>query len=142
MTGFIDRTAEASNSIVLLIGRLAIAAIFLPSGLRKLADLGAFAHYLAGRGFPAPYAWAVIGAVIEFFGAVLIVVGLKTRWAALLMAAFTTAAALIAHHFWTMEGAARLMNYTQFMKNLAIIGGFLILFAAGPGPLSFDRGRR
>jgi putative oxidoreductase len=142
MNGLIDRIAQASSGVVLLLGRLAMAAIFLPSGLGKLENLGGFAQTLAGKGLPAAYAWAVVGALSEFLGSICVILGLKTRWAALLMIVFTSVAALISHNFWTMQGQPRQLNYIQFMKNLAIIGGFLFLFVAGPGPLSVDQRRR
>jgi putative oxidoreductase len=139
MNGFIDRITQSSSGIALLLGRLALTAIFLPSGLEKLENLSGFAQNLAGKGMPAAYAWAVAGAVSEFLGSICVILGLKTRYAALLMIVFTIVAALISHNFWTMQGQPRLSNYIQFMKNLSIIGGFLILFAAGPGSLSLDR---
>jgi putative oxidoreductase len=55
------------------------------------------------------------------------------------MAVFTAVAALIAHQFWQLERAASAAQHIQFIKNLAIIGGFLYLFVAGPGPFSLDR---
>jgi putative oxidoreductase len=64
---------------------------------------------------------------------------LGTRYAALLLALFTAVAALIAHRFWEIPDAAQYMNQmNHFMKNVTIIGGFLVLFAAGPGRLSLD----
>ncbi len=134
-----DLLAATEDAVVLLLGRLLLAAIFLPSGFNKLTHLAAFAHSLAARGVPAPDLLAVIGAASEFVGPILIALGLFTRWAALLMVLFTAIASLIAHDFWNATEAARHLQYTQFMKNLAIIGGFLILIAAGPGRLSLDR---
>jgi len=134
-----DRLANASNGVVLLLGRLAMAAIFVPSGFNKLTHLDTFAASLAGRVPAAPYLFAVLGAATEFFGSICVVLGFKTRYVALLMAVFTAIAALLSHHYWDMEEAARTAQYIQFMKNVAIIGGFLILFAAGPGPYSLDR---
>ncbi len=125
-------------AVILLFGRLALAAIFVPSGFGKFTRpcasrnpwwRGDFRDRLLGG----------IGACVEFFGALCVVLGLKTRYAALVMAVFTAIAALIAHQFWQLEGAARTAQHIQFMKNLAIIGGFLYLFAAGPGPFSLDR---
>lgn len=135
----LDRLAAGAGSASMLLGRLALAAIFVPSGFGKLTHLDAFAHTLAGRGVPMPGLMAVIAACVEFFGALAVVLGLKTRYAALLMAVFTAVAALIAHRFWQLEGPARDMQYIQFMKNVAIIGGFLCLFAAGPGAYAIDR---
>jgi len=76
---------------------------------------------------------------MEFFGAVFAALGLKARYVALLMVLFTVAASLISHHFWDFEGPARSIQYVQFMKNLSIVGGYIVLFAAGPGPYSLDR---
>lgn len=139
MSQAIDRVAASLNGIVLLLGRLALAAIFVPSGFNKLTHLGRFAESLAARGMPASYGFAILGASVELVGSLMVVLGLKTRHAALLMALFTAVAALISHHFWNMPDAVRTTQYIQFMKNLAIIGGFLLLFAAGPGPWSLDR---
>ncbi|HKO08227.1 MAG TPA: hypothetical protein VJ487_10975 [Alphaproteobacteria bacterium] len=61
--------------------------------------------------------------------------------AALLMILFVIVASLLSHNFWALEGAIRATQHTQFMKNLAIIGGLLLLYAHGPGRISVD-GRR
>jgi putative oxidoreductase len=139
MGGYLDRIAMAYGSAAMLLGRLALAAIFVPSGFGKLTHLDAFAQSLAARGVPMPGLMAVVGACVEFFGSLAIVFGLKTRYAALLMAVFTASAALIAHRFWQFEGPARAAQHIQFMKNIAIIGGYLCLLAAGPGSYSLDR---
>jgi putative oxidoreductase len=130
--GNLDRLAVGAGSAAMLLGRV-------PSGFGKLAHLDAFAHTLAGRGVPMPGLMAVIGACVEFFGSLAVVLGLKTRYAALVMAVFTAFAALIAHRFWQLDGPAHDAQYIQFMKNVAIIGGFLCLFAAGPGAYAIDR---
>ncbi len=139
MAGHLDRLAAASGSLVMLLGRLALAAIFVPSGFGKLTHLDAFAHSLAAQGVPMPGLLAVIGACVEFFGSLAIVLGLKTRYAALIMAVFTGFAALIGHRFWQLTGPAHQDQYYHFMKNIAIIGGYLCLFAAGPGAYAIDR---
>jgi putative oxidoreductase len=134
-----DRISRAFDDWALLLGRLALAAIYLPSGFSKLLHLGTFAQSLTNRGVPGGTLVAVLGAGVEFFGSLCIIVGFQTRWAALLMAAFTVVAALVSHRFWDAEEAARAMQYVQFMKNVAITGGFVILFVAGAGRYSVDR---
>lgn len=134
-----ERSEQALTNLVLLLGRLLIAAIFVPSGFDKLTHIGGFAHVLASRGVPAPHALAIIGACVEFFGSLAVASGLMARSAALLMAAFTLVAALISHRFWIASGAAEAAQYTQFMKNMAIVGGFLFLFVTGPGRYSISR---
>jgi putative oxidoreductase len=131
-----ERSGQRVTNFALLLGRLLIAAIFVPSGFGKLTHVASFAHVLASRGVPAPHTLAIVGACVEFFGSLCVLFGLLTRYAALLLAAFTLVAALIAHRFWAASGAAEAAQYTQFMKNMAIVGGFLFLFVAGPGRYS------
>jgi hypothetical protein len=64
--------------------------------------------------------------------------GAWTRPLAFLLALYTLGTALIGHHFWTMEGAARYANVIDFYKNLGIIGGCLLLYVTGPGRYSVD----
>jgi putative oxidoreductase len=132
--------APPTEAVALLLGRLALAAIFLVSGFGKLTNLAGFVQYLAAQGVPAPWALGVVAACVEFFGGLAIAVGFRARWAALLMAAFTVVAALIAHRFWEVQdAAARMGQQIHFMKNVAIVGGFLVLHARGAGPISVDR---
>ena len=126
------------DEVVLLLGRLALGAIFVKSGLQKLLGLGAFAASLAQRGVPASSTWAVIGATVEFVGGILIVSGLRTREASLLMILFVIVATGISHRFWEFADAARRTQESQFFKNLSIIGGFLLLFVTGGGRYSVD----
>ena len=142
MGGVSDRLAVARGNLAMLLGRLALAAIFVPDGFSNLTHIDRFAHSLAAHDVPMPGLMAVIAACVEFFGALAVVFGFKTRSAALLMALFTACAALIEHRFWQVEGAAHLDQYYHFMKNVAIAGGYLCLFAAGPGAIAIDRRRR
>ena len=132
-------TAPATkDEVVLLLGRLALGAIFVKSGLQKLLGLSAFAASLAQRGVPASSTWAVIGATVEFVGGILIVSGLRTREASLLMILFVIVATGISHRFWEFAEAARRAQESQFFKNLSILGGFLLLFVTGGGRYSLD----
>jgi putative oxidoreductase len=139
-----DRLALSAGDAILLLGRIAMGFIFIESGFGKLANLGGFAESLASKGVPAATVLAVIGAVVEFGGGLAVVLGLATRYMAILMAGFVVIATLISHRYWELDGAAYQMQHVQFVKNLAILGGFLVLFAAGGGRLSLDRllGRR
>jgi putative oxidoreductase len=131
-------TPTTKDEVILLLGRLALGAIFVKSGLQKLLGLSAFAASLAQRGVPASSTWAVIGATVEFVGGILIVSGLRTREASLLMILFVIVATGISHRFWEFAEAARRAQESQFFKNLSIIGGFLLLFVTGGGRYSVD----
>jgi len=126
------------DETILLLGRLALGAIFVKSGLQKLLALSAFAASLAQRGVPASTTWAVIGATVEFVGGIMIVAGLRTREASLLMILFVIVATGISHRFWEYAEAARRTQESQFFKNLSIIGGFLLLLVTGGGRYSVD----
>src|SRR2546426_7147338 len=131
-------TSESRRDVILLLGRIALGAIFVKSGLQKLMALSAFAASLASRGVPQSSVWAVIGATVEFVGGILIVTGLRTREASLLMILFVIVATGISHRYWEFADAARRLQESQFFKNLSIIGGFALLFATGSGRFGLD----
>jgi putative oxidoreductase len=136
----IDRAAARSEGGVLLLGRVLIAALFIPAGWGHLTGVSGFAQYLASTGVPGPaIAWAVVGAVVEFFGSLALLVGFQTRYAALGLAVFTLIAALLGHPYWSADAASMRGQLAHFYKDIAIIGGLLFVFARGAGPLSVDR---
>jgi putative oxidoreductase len=122
-----------------LIGRILLGGIFVVSGYGKLMGLAAFAASLEQKGVPYASALAPVGASVEFFGGLAIVLGVEVRSAALLMIAFVIVATLISHRFWELQDAARSAQVTQFSKNMAIIGGFALLHAAGGGRFAVER---
>ena len=140
--GWVDRTAVGSQDALLLLGRVLLGAIFVESGFGKLMNLAGFAAGLEGQGLPFAYALAAVGAAVEFFGGLAVVLGAWTRVAAFLVAGFTVVATLIAHRYWEFPPEAQRMQHIQFMKNLAIIGGLLVLIGAGAGRFSVDGGGR
>lgn len=133
-----SNTPIKSDDVILLLGRVALGAIFVKSGIQKLLVLSVFAASLAQRGIPQSEMWAVIGATIEFVGGILIITGFQTRYASLLMVLFVIVATGISHRFWEFADAARRAQESQFFKNLSILGGFLLLFVAGGGRFSLD----
>jgi putative oxidoreductase len=132
------RVAAGVNDAMLAVGRIALAVIFVMSGLQKFMDLGATAGAIASKGLPMPMVLAALAAATELGGGLLIVLGWQTRWAALALAVFTLVAAYFFHDFWHMEGAAREDNMIHALKNLSIFGGFLMLAAVGAGRYSID----
>jgi len=123
----------------LLVGRALLGGIFVVSGYGKLMGLAAFAASLEKNGVPYASALAPVGASVEFFGGLAIVLGVEVRSAALLMIAFVIVATLISHRFWELQDAARQAQLVQLSKNMAIIGGFLLLHGAGGGRFAVER---
>ncbi len=127
------------EDVIVLLGRVALGAIFVKSGLQKLMALSAFAASLASRGVPQSETWAVIGATVEFVGGIMIVTGFKVRPASLLTILFVIVATGISHRYWEYaDAAARRAQEIQFFKNLSILGGFLLLYVCGSGRFSLD----
>jgi putative oxidoreductase len=130
----------SGNPVVPLIGRILIAALFLVAGVGKAMSFAGTAGYMAKLGFPVPEVMTALAIVVEAGGAILLIVGWKTRWVALGLAIFVVIATLAAHRFWDIPDVGQMMNQrTQFLKNLSIIGGLLLLSAFGPGSVSVDK---
>ena len=130
------------NHSAMLVGRILLSLVFLIAGYRKLMGVAASAGYFAKLGFPMPEVLVWVAIAVELGGAILLIVGWKTRWAALLLALFTLIATFAAHRFWEVDPAQYANQMNHFLKNLAIVGGMVILAAIGPGALSVDGRRR
>ena len=124
-----------------LIARLLLALMFLLGGIGKFTGLDGTAGYIASVGLPAPTLLALGAGVVELVGGVLLVIGWQARWAALALAAFTLVASVLFHNYWTLPADKQMMQQLLFMKNLAITGGLLAIFAFGAGTLSLDQRR-
>lgn len=132
-------TAVAAQDLAVLIGRALLAALFIPAGFGKLMGFAGTVGYIGSVGLPLPELGAVMAIVVELGFGLMLLVGFKTRWAALVLALFTVAAAFLFHNFWAMPADKVMANQTLFMKNLAIVGGLLAFAAGGPGRFSVDK---
>ena len=134
-----NTTTYQYNPMLPLIGRILIGALFVVAGFGKVTGFAGFAGYLAKLGFPAPEAMAVLAIIFELGGGILLIIGWQTRWAAWALILFTVVATFAAHRFWDFEAAQRTNQMTQFLKNLAIVGGLLMYACFGPGSASVDK---
>ena len=139
---FADRCAASCHDVVALIGRLAMSWIFLSSGFGKFADVAGFSAMLAKRGVPAPSFMGWLGAIVEFGGGLLILLGIKIRYVAILVILFVIVATLISHRYWEYPVDQIVAQRTNFWKNVTIIGGLLFMFLAGAGRYSVDGFRK
>jgi putative oxidoreductase len=115
-----------------LTGRILMSVIFLLSGLSKIGQYAGTQAYMAAQGVPGALLPLVIA--VEVGGAAALIIGFKTRWAAFVLAGFSLVSAALFHN-----NVADQTQMIMFLKNVAMAGGFLLLFANGPGPLSLDR---
>lgn len=119
---------------VALLGRLLMSAIFIQGGLRKAMGASATIAMMQHYGTPMPTVAFAVAVVIELVGGLLILVGLKTRWAAAALAFWCIATGVVAH---LHPGDTNQMIH--FMKNVCMAGGFLQIVAFGAGRFSLDR---
>ncbi len=124
-----------------LVGRLLLALLFLPAGISKIAGFAGTAGYIASKGLPAPELGVVIAIVMEVGGSLALIAGLKTRIAALALAAFTLVATFVFHNFWGVAADQAMVQQLMFYKNIAVVGGLLVLAAYGAGAWSLDARR-
>lgn len=122
------------NDLAALVGRILVALIFLQSGVEKFMHYSGTLGYMRNAGLPFPEVLLVASGVIETVAAAAIIAGWKARWAALALVAWMIPVTLIFH---SPAGGQDAMIH--FMKNVAITGGLLVLFAFGPGALSARR---
>ena len=122
-----------------LIGRVLLALMFLLTGIGKIGGFTGTVAYISSVNLPLPSVLAAGSLVLEIVAGIALIVGYKTRWAALALALFTIAAAVLFHNFWAMPPDKQMMQQVIFMKNMAVTGGLLMLALAGPGAWSVDR---
>lgn len=115
-----------------LVGRILLALMFVLGGWSKINGYAGTQGYMASAGVPGILLPLVI--IVELIGGLMIVIGYKTRLVALVLFAFTLAASVLFHMNWAAP-----MQQLLFMKNIAVAGGFLVLFAAGAGAYSVDK---
>ncbi len=114
-----------------LIARLLLAQIFLIAGIDKISGYAGTQGYMHAMGVPGSLLPLVI--LLEIGGAIAIIVGWQTRWAAIALAIFSLIAAIIFHHNFADQ-----TQMIMFMSDFAIGGGLLLLAVHGAGAYSFD----
>lgn len=133
--------SQYSNSVVPLIGRILLCLIFLVSGISKIFNFGPTASHMGNVGLPMPEILLVVTIVIEVIGGLMILLGWGVRWAGLIIFLWLIPTTFLFHAFWDVPADRMRMEMNAFMKNIAIMGGMLYLWAFGSGPFSLDNSR-
>jgi putative oxidoreductase len=129
---------DLTNTILILVARIALATVFLVSGIHKgicyRKSLGEF------RRDKIPAIWLTLPATISLHlvASTCLIIGYQTRAAALALAVFTIVATLKVHAYWRLPADAQLDRSRIFTANLAIVGGLLLLVAVGGGDFAMD----
>lgn len=128
--------AAGSAAALPLIGRIGIAAIFILSGLTKLAAPAATIGYIQSVGLPLPQVGLAIALLVELIGGAALVLGYRTRLVASILAVFSITTAFAFHSALGDQN-----QFIHFFKNVAIAGGLLNVMALGGGAWSLDARR-
>ena len=122
------------KDLTLLVGRIFLVAIFPISAYYKIIRWPDIAKRVATAGLPYPEYLAMVGTAVEMLFPFLVILGLFTRWAAFGLILYVLAATYIGHPVvWRVPPDAFFRELMGVMKNLAMIGGLLLLIGAGPG---------
>jgi putative oxidoreductase len=127
-------SAPATGHVLAAAGRVLIAAIFILSGIGKIANPEATIGYIASAGLPFAPAALVAAALIEVGGGLALIAGFRTRIVALVLAGFSVVAALAFHAHFADQN-----QFIHFLKNLAMAGGLLQVAAFGSGRIGLDK---
>jgi putative oxidoreductase len=125
-----------------LLGRLLLAALFLPAGIGKITGFSGTVGYISSVGLPLPEVGAALALTVEIVGGIALIIGLGTRPAALILALFTLVASFFFHNYWGVPADQQMVQQLLFNKNIAVVGGLLTLAAWGAGAWSVDARRK
>jgi putative oxidoreductase len=123
--------------VVVLIGRVVFALLFLSSGFGHFMQTDAMAGYAAARGVPAPKAAVQLSGLLLLVGGLSVVLGVWADLGTLLLVLFLVPTAVLMHGFWReTDPNARQLETIQFTKDIALAGAAFALFGffAGVGP--------
>jgi putative oxidoreductase len=133
--------SNSSNSIVPLFGRILLSAVFIMGGIGKITGFSFEESMVATKHLPMPAVALGIALIIELVGGLAILTGLFARFTAWIVFLYMIPTTFVFHNFWAVQGADRIDTMIHFEKNLAIMGGLLLLAAFGPGAYSIDSAR-
>ncbi len=132
--------ASLQNPLALA-SRLLFAVLFLPAGIGKITGFSGTVGYIDSVGLPMPEVGAALAAAVETLGALALILGLGTRYAALALAFFVAVASFFFHAYWNLPAEQQMMQQLMFFKNVGVTGGLLALAAFGAGGWSLDARR-
>jgi putative oxidoreductase len=124
------------ENTVLLVARVLIAVIFLWAGGRKVLNWSGTEEYMKAKQTKWISILLPIAVSLQILGALSLILGVYARIGALLLILFIIPATIQMHDFWNLTGKERIMEKAHFLKDLAIVGGLLLVMLYGAGQYS------
>ena len=135
-----DGFATKSADVLILLGRIMLAWLFVGVAYGTIINFAGSLSYFTSLKLPAPALFTWVALVLELVMSVGLILGIGTRYAAILIFVFVVVATAIAHRYWEYPaGPQQIGQYNNFLKNISIMGGALTIFVTGAGRFSLDR---
>jgi putative oxidoreductase len=136
----VDDFASKSADALILIGRVMLAWVFLASAYGAMNNLAGSVGYFTSLKIVAPEMFTWVAVLVELLISVSLILGVGTRYGAILAFVFVAVATVLAHRYWEYPpGAQQIGQYNNFLKNISIMGGALAILVTGGGRFSLDR---
>jgi putative oxidoreductase len=138
----VDEFAAKRADALILVGRILLAWVFVGSAYGAMTNFSGSVGYSRSLNLPSPELFTATNIAVETLIAVGLILGVGTRYCAVLTFVFVLVATAIAHRYWEYPaGAQQIGQYNHFLKNISIMGGAMLIFVTGAGRFSFDRNR-
>lgn len=111
------------------IGRALIGFLFVVSGINKILGFSYVAGWMASLGVPLASLLLSGAIALEVGTGLMLIAGIKADYAAAALALFLIPVTLIFHAFWSADAASFQNQLNHFLKNVAIFGSVLMVFA-------------
>ncbi|MEL6930041.1 MAG: DoxX family protein [Cyanobacteria bacterium J06600_6] len=118
---------------IALAARICLSLIFFKAGISHLTGFSGFVELIGSQGLPLATVLAAGTVFFQLFGALSLLVGYKTKIGSILLIVFLIPASLMFHN-----PIADPSQTNDFLKNIGLIGGLLMVIYAGSGALSID----
>jgi putative oxidoreductase len=134
--GFAARSAD----VLILIARILLAWVFLAVAYGGITNFAGSLGYFTSLKLFAPELFTWVALFVELLISASLILGIGTRYGAILAFVFVVVATALAHRYWEYPaGPQQIGQYNNFLKNISIMGGALAIFVAGGGRFSLDR---
>jgi putative oxidoreductase len=135
-----DGFATKSADVLILIARILLAWVFLAVAYGAITNFAGSLGYFTSLKIFAPQLFTWVALLVELLISASLILGLGTRYGAILAFVFVVIATALAHRYWEYPaGPQQIGQYNNFLKNISIMGGALAIFVTGGGRLSLER---
>jgi putative oxidoreductase len=123
----------------LLSGRALMGLYFILPAISKITDFEGTVTYMAAHNVPMIPVLLVLTIILQLSAGSALILGFKGKWAAFVLAGLVLVISLFMHNFWDYaEGTEQAHEAQNFIKNMGIVAGLLVIAALGTGKFSLD----